>query len=310
MSGAEFHVYVDPEGRKFQFATVDHPDARGLVVHLSAFFGKWGQARRYREDFGGYFHRLKMLGSDESHNYLFLCDAFGAFGNGTYYTGQSGDLFIERAIVEITRRQLDRLGIDVGEVVTVGSSMGATGALTLGLQLRTRGIVAIGPHVDLAIAATQCHRYAEVAFACPDGDPTSVASRRITRRVESMIDEYPRDLRLPRLFLQVCQDDIGVYREQALPLVDRWRTAGGRVDLDERPLGGHTSDYATRALLLDVIGRQLRDEAVDVGQYQSLLEYRGELSVEPRREQLARALRQWLRPRARLGSVVDRVRRD
>jgi hypothetical protein len=310
MTGAEFHVYVDREGRKFQFATVDHQGATSLVIHLSAFFGKWGEARRYREDFGGYFHRLKMLGSDENHNYLFLCDAFGAFGNGTYYTGQSGDLFIERAIVEIARGQLDRLDIDSGDVVTVGSSMGATGALTLGLHLRACGVVAIGPHVDLDIAATQCHRFAEVAFACPDGDPTSIASRHVTRRVETMVAEYPRDRTLPRLFLQVCKDDVGVYREQVMPLVDRWQLAGGRVDLDERPVGGHTSDYATRALLLDVIGRQLRDEAIDVRRYQTLPEYRGELSVEPRVEHLARVLRQWLRPRARLGSIVDRVRRD
>ena len=57
-------------------------------MHFSAFFGKWGDAKPYRDRFRGYFHRLKMLGTDPAHDWLFLCDAYGAHDNGTYYTAR------------------------------------------------------------------------------------------------------------------------------------------------------------------------------------------------------------------------------
>ena len=98
----ERSIYVDPQGREFHYIHVNQGNS-DLGIHFSAFFGDWGDHPKYRQTFGGYFHRLKMLSSDQSIDWLFLCDAYGADGNGTYYIGKSDDQFVERAIVEILK---------------------------------------------------------------------------------------------------------------------------------------------------------------------------------------------------------------
>ena len=148
--------YTDPDGRRFGYVHVRHPGSRGLGIHLSAFFGAWGDARVYA-DFRGYFHRLKMLGSDPTCDWLFLCDPYGVEENGTYYLGERGDLFVERAMSVIIDRVTDAGGYTPDETVMLGSSMGATGALTLGLERGVAGIVAVSLHIDLDSCATRQH---------------------------------------------------------------------------------------------------------------------------------------------------------
>lgn len=305
----DFGRFADTEGHQFEFARVEHPGGRGLVVHLSAFFGDWGEARRYRENFRGYFHRLRMLGSSPDHSWLFLYDGFGAYDNGCYYLGRAGDLFVERAVMEIVRQEMERLGIGPDEVVTVGSSMGATGALVMGLRLGAAGIVTVSPHIDLDRAATLCQRHAEVAYACPDGDPTSTASEAVTRRVRRLLSGYSADRPPPRLFVQACTDDAGVYPEQVPSLAEEWEARGRRVDLDLRPEGGHTSDFATRPLLLDVIARYLGDEPADIEAYQRDARFSGTLTRPSPWATALVTVRRRLRLRHRWNATVGRVRR-
>jgi len=267
--------YTDPEGRRFDYVPVTNPGATDLVVHFSAFFGKWGDAKPYRGQFQGYFHRLKMLGSDPNHNWLFLCDPYGAFDNGTYYLGQGGDLFVERATRAIIDLVSDATGVTSDQTIMMGSSMGGTAALGFGLERRVRGIVAIGPHIDLDICAARQNRHDEVAFAVADGDPAAEANHPLTRRIRARLADYPQDRPLPRLFIQSCADDAGVHDEQVVPLVETWRDRGGRVDFDVRSVGGHTSDWATRALLLDIVGRIEADEPAPLERYQHEVPYLG-----------------------------------
>ena len=271
--------HVDAEGRRFGYATVDHPEATGLGIHFSAFFGNWGNARAYRDDFKGYFHRLRMLGSHERRNWLFLCDPYGAFDNGTYYLGAGGDLFVERAIHEIIDRHLDTLGVDPRDVVTLGSSMGGTAALKFGARYDVGGIVAIGPHIDLDTSAVHQNRMAEVAFALADGDVTAEHNRVLTRQVVNELEA--RTTPPPRLFIQSCRDDLGVHDEQVLPLCEAWRATGGTVHLDERPTGGHTSDHAPRALLLHVADQLLDNGPIDIPQLQTDPRYAGTVTAIP-----------------------------
>lgn len=292
-----FCRFVDAKGRPFEYAVVRHPGARGLVVHCSAFFGAWGEQRAYREVFQGYFHRLRMLGSSAGHNWLFLCDAHGAFSNGTYYTGARGDLFVERAVTAIVAEELQQLGLDPSSMVTMGSSMGATGALVLGLRFGAAGVVAITPHVDLDVAAARCGRFEEVAFVTSDGDPGSTASRAVTRRVRSLLSDLPPGASPPKLYVQVCADDVGVYEEQVLPLVHDWQARGGSVALDVRPRGGHTSDFATRDLLLDAAGRLMDGTLPDVAHYQQDPQFAASARREPVVSRVRRRLK--LRTRAR-----------
>jgi hypothetical protein len=301
---ADFRRFVDAEGRTFEYAVVTHPEGEGLAVHCSAFFGKWGDRRRYRDNFQGYFHRLRMLGSGAGHHWLFLCDAYGAYRNGTYYSGEHGDPFVERAILAIVDLEMERLRIPPGRLVTVGSSMGATGALVIGLSREAAGVVAIAPHIDLDVAASQCGRWDEVAFITQDGDPTAVGNYAITRRVRALLSETDaaKTRPLPGLFVQTCADDSGVYPEQVPPLVDEWRLRGGAAIVDLRSEGGHTSAYATRPLLLDAIATLMDGRLPDADRYQCEPEYAGQLTPDT----IIDRTRQRLRLRSRIRALTRR----
>ncbi|MGZ4677100.1 MAG: alpha/beta hydrolase family protein [Acidimicrobiia bacterium] len=279
--------HVDPEGRRFGYVHVRHPGSRGLGIHCSAFFGAWGNARVY-QDFRGYFHRLKMLGSDPTHDWLFLCDPYGVTENGTYYLGERGDLFVERAMHAIVDRVVDAGGYAPREIVTLGSSMGATGALTIGIARGVAGVVAVSPHIDLDICATRQNRLREVAFACPDGDPTNPGNFAITRRVRALVDGASGPL--PRLYVQACRDDDGVFAEQVVPLVERWHARGGDASLDARPTGGHTSDWAPRALLLDATTRLLEGEPLPLEAYRTDPQFAGTVTRPPVSHRVRRRL--------------------
>lgn len=296
----EVQYHIDEAGRRHGYIHVRHPGSRGLGIHFSAFYTTRGVARTDREDFGGYFHRLKMLGSCADHDWLFLCDPFGAFDNGTYYTGERGDLFVERATAAIIDRVLADGGYGSGQVVTLGSSMGATAAIKFGRRLGAAGIVAVGPHIDLDISAVRQNRMAEVAFALPDGDVVAPHNRDITRQIRNELAKGPTP---SPLFVQSCVDDHGVHAEQVLPLVEAWRGAGGQAVVDERSLGGHTSDHAPRSLLLDATQRLLAGDLPDPTRYRRDVEF----ASEYRPPRLTRRLRRRLGLRQRVRRVVGRV---
>lgn len=283
-------AYVDDEGRRFDYIHVVHPNSRGLGIHLSAFFGKWGDAKPYRDTFGGYFHRMKMLGSCRDHDWLFVCDPYGAFRNGTYYTGEHGDMFVERATLAIIDQVMAAGNYRADEVVTVGSSMGGTGAIKFALLRDLRGIVAVCPHIDLDISAATQNRRDEVGYVTSDGAWDAEHNFPITRQLRSLVENRSPAAGLPQLFVQSCADDAGVHNEQVLPFADAWRRRGGRVDLDVRPFGGHTSDHATRPLLLDAITALLRGDSPDTERYRTDPVFAGTIVAPPISHRLRRRL--------------------
>ena len=72
---------------------------------------------------------------------------------------------------------------------------------------------------------------------------------------------------LPQLFVQSCRDDHGVRYEQVVPLVSLWSSSGGQVWFDDRHSGGHTSEFATRSLLLDAVHKMLNRESIKISEY-------------------------------------------
>lgn len=292
---SQVREHRDGEGRVFRYVPVEHPGAKGLIVHFSAFFGEWGDAPQHRAIFQGHFHRLRMLGDTPDWDFLFLDDEFGADGNGTYYTGEKGDLFVERAMLDLIPQQMRSLGHGPETTVTMGSSMGATGALTFGLNLGVKGIVAISPHIDLDICAERQGRMRHVAAIVADGDAVAPHNWPLTRQVRSMVEGWQAPPDLPRLFIQSCRDDAGVFTEQVEPLQAAWEHAGGEVTLDARRIGGHTSDHATRALLLDAARRILDGQPIDVIAYQRSHAFRGISRYEQRRRGLRRVAGRVLR---------------
>ena len=295
-------TYVDDQGREFDYAFAVNPGATALGIHFSAFY--YGQAGNvYRDVHRGYFHRLKMLSVDHTKHWLFLTEHHGADENGTYYTGEKGDFFVERAVTRIISDAIERTGCAPDRCVTFGSSMGATGAVKFALQFGLKGIVAIAPHIDLDICAARQNRMREVAFICPDGDALSEANFRYTRQIRNLVRERV-DARaaLPELFIQSCSDDEGVHEEQVVPLVTSWRTGGGGVYWDLRSTGGHTSDYSSGSLLLDAADHLLAGEEIDVTRYQNS----GEFAGTPTRVLLRSRLRSQLGlMRRRIGQRSD-----
>ncbi len=213
-----------------------------MCIHYSAFFGEWGDRRQYRAQFQGWFHRLRMFWPLAEHHFLFLCDTFGADANGTYYKGENGDFFVERAMDLIERKVGDQLGVDAAHTVTLGSSMGATAALRFALRHGYAGAVAVSPHVDLDISALRQNRLRHVARIVGRDDVNAPDLRPVMREVAELAGSVPA---LPSLVVQSMQDDHGVHDEQVLPLVSTWEARGGRVLTDYHVAGGHTSDYAT-----------------------------------------------------------------
>lgn len=273
----------------------------GLGVHFSAFSNLpflWGPNRAPRNA-PGYFQRLKMLGTDTSHNWLFICEEFGAEGDGTYYTGEGGDFFVERAVHQILESVWAETGLDANSTVMIGSSAGATGALKFGLQTGAKGIVAISPHVDLDICAAKQGRMEHVAFLCPDGNPLAESNWPYTRQITNLVDtRLAAGDALPHLFVQTCADDDGVYEEQVLPLVMKW-VGGGSVELDVRPEGGHTSDWATRPLILDAVSSLFDGRPCDVNAYNTQQRFAGARTGQPL----------WLTMRYRFGDVERWIRK-
>jgi hypothetical protein len=213
-----------------------------LCIHYSAFFGDWGDRRQTRAQFAGWFHRLRMFWPLARHHFLFLCDTYGADRNGTYYKGEAGDFFVERAMEQIQSGVAADLGIEPASTVTLGSSMGATAALRFALRLGYGGAVAVSPHIDLDISALRQGRLRHVAAIVGRNDVDAEELQPVTREIARLVVNVRP---LPRLVIQSMLDDAGVHEEQVVPLVDAWRAGGGAIRTDFHPTGGHTSDNAT-----------------------------------------------------------------
>lgn len=230
------------EGRSYPYVLLPGT-GRTLCIHYSAFFGEWGDRRQHRAQFAGWFHRLRMFWPLAAHHFLFLCDTYGADRNGSYYKGENGDFFVERAMDNIQSNVAESLGIGPERTVTVGSSMGATAALRFALRLGYRGVVAVSPHIDLDISAVRQGRVRHVAAIVGREDVEADDLRPVTREIAHLVTAAKP---LPRLVIQSMLDDAGVHEEQVLPLIKTWKSGGGSLLTDFRRTGGHTSDYATR----------------------------------------------------------------
>jgi pimeloyl-ACP methyl ester carboxylesterase len=249
------------EGRDYTYVLYPGTDAT-LGIHFSAFFGEWGERRENRPQFQGHFHRMRMFWPLQEHSFLFLCDTFGADRNGTYYKGEDNDFFVERAMEQIIESVQDELAVPARSTVAMGSSMGATAAIRFALRHGYAGAIGVSPHLDLDLAARFQGRRRHVAAIVGREDVEAEELFGITREIRALAAEVPAT---PRVVLQSMRDDDGVHTEQVLPFVAQWRDRGGTVDLDERPTGGHTSEYATAEWFADRIAWCLQATPAHVG---------------------------------------------
>jgi hypothetical protein len=229
------------EGRSYPYVLLPG-SGRTLCIHYSAFFGEWGDRRQMRAQFKGWFHRLRMFWPFADHHFLFLCDTYGADSNGTYYKGEKGDFFVERAMHAIQADVSARLDLEPAQTVTLGSSMGATAALRFALRCGYAGAVAVSPHIDLDTSALRQGRQRHVAAVVGRDDVDAPEMRPVTREIAGLVSSTRP---LPRLVIQSMLDDHGVHEEQVVPLVESWEQGGGDVLTDFHLHGGHTSEYAS-----------------------------------------------------------------
>lgn len=240
---------VSIEGRDYTY--VLYPGTGdALGVHFSAFFGEWGDRREHRAQFQGHFHRMRMFWPLTRHRFLFLCDTFGADRNGTYYKGEDGDFFVERAMEQIIASVQSELGVPAHRTVALGSSMGATAAVRLALRHGYAGAIGVSPHLDLDLSARFQGRQRHVAAIVGREDVEAPELYPVTREIRALAAEVAPT---PRIVLQSMCDDHGVHAEQVLPFVARWRARGGVLDLEEHATGGHTSEFATTDWFADRI---------------------------------------------------------
>lgn len=262
-------VFIDEEGRSFFYLFVPKPHSKKVIVHFTAFFGDWGDRKEYKEVYQGYFHRLKMLGAEEQYNSLFLCDEYGVTKNGTYYLGEKGDLFVERAMIKIIEKIFSENNLSFSESVMIGSSMGATAALKFGMHFQSKAILTICPHIDLDICAKMQGRESHVSYVCPDGNAYNKENWGLTRKIRIELEKMDVGAYLPVLYVQSCADDIGVHHEQVVPFVDLWRSKKGTCYLDARQEGGHTSDYCHKSVILNVLDTLFAGRKVNVKSLQA-----------------------------------------
>ena len=193
------------------------------------------------------------------HNFLFICDTFGADRNGTYYKGENGDFFVERAMDGIIENVREQLGVPAERIVTAGSSMGATAALRFALRHGFRGAVAVSPHIDLDLSAQYQGRRRHVAAVVGREDLGAPDLQPVMREVRQLAASAPV---VPRIVMQSMKDDHGVHEEQVLPFARMWRERGGWIWLDERESGGHTSAHATPDFFMRSLALCLGDDPV------------------------------------------------
>jgi hypothetical protein len=157
----------------------------------------------------------------------------------------------------------------------IGSSMGATAALKFGLLHQVKGIIAISPHIDLDVCAKLQGRERHVAWVLNFADTQSPDHFATTRYIRDILnDKLLSRSKVPDLFIQSCQDDYGVHYEQVVPLINEWKKSTSKVWFDERRSGGHTSEFATRAVLLDSAHKLLSNQALSVLKYKWAKEFR------------------------------------
>ncbi|NDG26296.1 MAG: hypothetical protein EB120_03860 [Proteobacteria bacterium] len=150
----------------------------------------------------------------------------------------------------------------------IGSSMGACAALKFGIEFNCKAIISICPHIDLDICAEKQGRFEHVKFVLKDGNPYSQDNFPVTRRIRDLVHNRTIEGRkLPMLFMHSCKDDHGVHVEQVLPLVEAWHKAKSVVFFDERPYGGHGSDFCTKAMIVDLLRSLFEAKPIHVSKY-------------------------------------------
>lgn len=251
-------TFVSSEGVEVSYLRRRH-GSDTLVIWFSAFTRGPHLGRVLKVTPG--FHGYKFSKSHDEFDWLLVRDSWGYTQDGTYYGGRAGDLFVERAVSECVQHFVEeqRRMNPRSVVVAMGSSMGAFAAIKFGVL---HGIPAFGwsPHLDVEIAMKYCGRGPWVRFCLENASEADQVA--YLERMKDVVDAH--QTALPRLILQVAEDDPFVYPEQVTPFVDRYRSHGGSVQLDLRERGGHSSIHVPDEYIVSALRSLAAEHVLDL----------------------------------------------
>lgn len=226
-------------------------DSEWLIVSFSSFPGKWRRARyNYVRTLSGY-----------RANRLFILDNFGARKKGSYYLGQNGDFFIERAVVGLIEETARKCGAK--KRIFLGSSKGGTSAVYFGMKYGCDVIVAGAPqyYIGNYLLFPKHLRYLRYIM----GD----ASKESAERLNVIVPDAIRNVTGPRRVYLHYSDREHTYAEHIADMIRDLRRQPGvtlfqdRCDYtDHGAVGKYFPAYIRKVLLRELSQKAGKPEKV------------------------------------------------
>ena len=264
MSMGLVEIFTDTAGTNIEFVHRRN-GSKVVVIWLSAFtkgpiMGKYTKVSPR-------FHGFKISSSIRDLDWILIRDNAGLTGDGTYYGGDSKNLFIEHAVRElITHKQSEYRTEDQEiEFVLMGSSMGGYGAIKLAILTSVKQVFVYSPHLDMGIAMNHCGRGPWITHCLSGKD--SEEDKKYLRRLQDVVEGSES---LPRLVMQVSRNDSYVYPEQVVPFQSLYQKHGGTIELDLREGGGHGSVNAPDAYIEAVVRGLGHQEEINYDELRNL----------------------------------------
>jgi predicted esterase YcpF (UPF0227 family) len=239
-------TYIDRAGTNIEY--VERKNGNDIAVVWLSAFTKGPILGRFTR-VSPRFHGFKISKSNANFDWLLIRDSEGLTQDGTYYGGNSENLFVETAVKELIKSKIDeyRAVNQHTEFVLMGSSMGGYGAIKLAILTAIDKVFVYSPHLDMEIAMHHCGRGPWIKY-CLTNDLQ--ANQKYLSRLQQLVRDAES---LPRLVIQVSKDDNYVYPEQVVPFVNLYSECGGTVELDLRESGGHGSINAPDEYIASVV---------------------------------------------------------
>lgn len=256
MSQNEIETHEEADGTKIEFVHRQN-NSQIVVIWLSAFTKGpiLGRVTKVTPK----FHGFKISKSFSDLDWLLIRDSYGLTGDGTYYGGSAGRLFVEDSVKNlILNKKAEYLARNSDTTfVLMGSSMGGYAAIKMAILTSISKVFVYSPHLDMDIAMSHCGRGPWIKYCLSDD---TEANQRYLRRLQFLVESTKN---LPRLVIQVSQDDPYVYPEQVVPFVQMYKELGGDVEIDLRESGGHGSSNAPDQYIKTVVKCLGRDQEID-----------------------------------------------
>ena len=151
--------------------------------------------------------------ADAGCHRLYVMDDLGA--RGCYYLGANGDFFVERSVVELIAHVAGELGLDTSEVVTAGTSKGATAAVYYAVKHGYAAAIVGAPQTYIASYLTRQTRASDVAELIA-GNLSEPSLEALDRLVFETVRASPHR---PELAFYTSEKDLH-YRRHLVPLLE------------------------------------------------------------------------------------------